>query len=595
MQQPPQQYPPPVMPQPVTAQQFQQLTPEQQQQMQQQYAQQQAQLQAQQLQLQQQQAALQQQQLQLQAQAAAHAQAQAAAQAAAAQAAQQAQSQQPNSQNVPPQAAAQAPAQPQGQGQAQMTPQQVHDAQRIQLLRHYATYFPEVLFVDEREARAFTATVPRPSAEVLEDTDPSKRADDPDHHAYILHQIVGRNQGTAAFVATRLSDKLKVIAKIILLNDEKQTAYAHSEVQCLAVCGHFGIVKHFDDFEREDKVLLIMEYGSGGDLNKQIKQRTKESLPFKEHEVGLLFYQIVLALDHVHRHRMIHRDLKSANIFLMPTGVIKLGDFGFSKQYTDTVSMEVGTSFCGTPYYLPPEIWERKRYSKKADMWSLGVILYELLTLQRPFKGPSQREIMQQVLYLTYDPFPCPVSEEMQRFVRQLLSRDPETRPSTRQLLQTEFLKYVATIFEEIVSSSDVIQPADKQEILTSLRESRSRQNQTSSQSTSMAAANPDAHFEGYLLKLSSDRRWKKRYFTLRNRSLRISLSDKPEEDSVQPQSVSLDLINDVLPVPGAYSRNHPNQLVIWFSNGKKIVARADTPADRDQWINILHQALGMN
>lgn len=474
----------------------------------------------------------------------------------------------------------------------QEEPLSTADSQRIQLLKHYAQYFPDTLFTDEKAARVRAAQAAKPSDEEAQEADPSRKLDVPEHHIYILQQIVGRNQGTAAFVATRLSDGLRVIAKIVLLNDEKQTAYAHSEVQCLAVCQHFGIVKHYDDFEREDKVLLLMEYGSGGDLNKQIKQRTKERLPFKEHEAGLLFYQIVVALDHVHSHRMIHRDLKSANIFLMPTGVIKLGDFGFSKQYNDNISLDVGTSFCGTPYYLPPEIWERKRYSKKADMWSLGVILYELLTLQRPFKGPSQREIMQQVLYGSHDPFPCSVSDEMKGFVRDLLNKDPEARPSTQRLLQTKFLKYVATIFGEIVTSSEMIEAADKQEILAQLQAARAKQSQSGQSHTS--AFNPNAFFEGYLYKLSSDRKWKKRYFTLKDRSLRISLSEKPEEDVVPPQSVGLDLISDVLPVPAAYSRSHPNQLVIWFNNGKKIVARASTPQERDSWIGVLHQTLGL-
>eukprot|EP00658_Telonema_sp_P-2_P029939 TRINITY_DN22700_c0_g1_i3.p2 TRINITY_DN22700_c0_g1~~TRINITY_DN22700_c0_g1_i3.p2 ORF type:complete len:111 (+),score=26.05 TRINITY_DN22700_c0_g1_i3:146-478(+) len=94
--------------------------------------------------------------------------------------------------------------------------------------------------------------------------------------------------------------------------------------------------------------------------------------------------------------------------------------------------------------------------------------------------------------------------------------------------------------------------------------------------------------------KLSSDRKWKKRYFTLKDHSLRISLSEKPEDDVVPPQSVGLDLISDVLPVPAAYSRSHPNQLVIWFNNGKKIVARASTPQERDSWIGVLHQTLGL-
>jgi hypothetical protein len=164
-------------------------------------------------------------------------------------------------------------------------------------------------------------------------------------------------------------------------------------------------------------------------------------------------------------------------------------------------------------------------------------------------------------------------------------------------LLQTEFLKYVATIFEEIVTTSDVIQPADKEEIIASLAQSRASMQST--QLPAQAGGQPGTInlavvHEGYLLKLSSDRKWKKRYFQLKDGALRISLTDNPEADGVAPQSVSLESINDVLPVPAAYSKNHPHQIVVWFCNGKKIIARAQSAEERDVWIAKLQAAFGI-
>lgn len=468
------------------------------------------------------------------------------------------------------------------------------DNQDQGLLKHYTKYFPNVLFTNEESMVEYLAKVDvhNPPADVMEGEDaPVTR--DPREHMYILKTLVGRNPTTAAFVAVRGSDpSVKVVAKFVMLSDEKQATYARSELHCLAACNHFGIVKHYDDFKSEDKLLLIMEYGSGGDLNKQIKQRLKERLPFKEHEVGLLFYQIVLALDEVHNRRMMHRDLKSANVFLMPTGIIKLGDFGFSKQYNDSVSLEVGSSFCGTPYYLAPELWERKRYSKKADMWSLGVILYELLTLHRPFKGPTQREIMQQVLLGRYDNFSCPVSDSMKALLDPLLSKNPVERPTTSQLLSTEFMKYVANLFEEIVTNSESIAAPDKAEILRQLAYSRNKA--PIPNSVRFGIVSSEVTHEGYLLKYSSDLKWKKRYFQIKNGMLRISISNKPENDNVSPKSASLETINDVFPVPEVYCRSHPNQLVIWFNNGQKIIALANSQEDRDMWISKLHRACGV-
>ncbi|KAG5492908.1 hypothetical protein JKF63_01515 [Porcisia hertigi] len=471
-----------------------------------------------------------------------------------------------------------------------------HSSASIELLNQYAKYFPHVLFTSQEAFEKYAATVDpeayKKNAD-LQDGEDQPESTNPREHMYVLTALVGRNPTTAAFVATRGSDPSeKVVAKFVVLNDDRQAAYARSELHCLAACTHFGIVKHYDDFKSEDKLLLIMEYGSGGDLNKQIKQRLKENLPFQEYEVGLLFYQIVLALNEVHNRRMMHRDLKSANIFLMPTGIIKLGDFGYSKQYSDSVSLDVASSFCGTPYYLAPELWERKRYSKKADMWSLGVILYELLTLHRPFKGPSQREIMQQVLYGKCDPFPCPVSSSMKALLDPLLSKNPADRPTTQQLLRTEFLKYVANLFQDIVRHSDTIAPNDRAEILKQLRETHERS--PLPPSLSYGVNSSQVTHGGYLYKYGSDYRWKKRYFYIGDGQLRISISDNPDNDGVAPKSVSLATVSDVFPVPEVYSQKHPNQLVLWFTNGQKIIAYASTMEERDLWISNFHRACGM-
>ena len=79
---------------------------------------------------------------------------------------------------------------------------------------------------------------------------------------------------------------------------------------------------------------------------------------FKEHEVLFILVQLCLALQHIHSKKMMHRDLKTANVLLTSSGIVKIGDFGFSRQYEDSLSKDVGTTFCGTPYYLSPELWK---------------------------------------------------------------------------------------------------------------------------------------------------------------------------------------------------------------------------------------------
>eukprot|EP00744_Colponema_vietnamica_P007821 GILI01011213.1.p1 GENE.GILI01011213.1~~GILI01011213.1.p1 ORF type:complete len:657 (+),score=138.91 GILI01011213.1:439-2409(+) len=198
---------------------------------------------------------------------------------------------------------------------------------------------------------------------------------------------------------------------------------------------------------------LVLDLANAGDLRQEIKNRAKRGKPFKEHEVGLLFIQILMAVHHVHQKHMIHRDIKTANVFLCSNGLVKLGDFGFSKQYSETVSTEVGRTFCGTPYYVAPEIWRRRPYSKKADMFSLGVLLYETLALKRPFEGATMTEVMEKTLQGQYDPLPATTSPEMQKIVKDLLSIDPARRPSSAQLLNYPLSKLFMDALVSIVQT----------------------------------------------------------------------------------------------------------------------------------------------
>eukprot|EP00656_Telonema_subtile_P055799 TRINITY_DN8750_c0_g1_i1.p1 TRINITY_DN8750_c0_g1~~TRINITY_DN8750_c0_g1_i1.p1 ORF type:complete len:198 (+),score=43.18 TRINITY_DN8750_c0_g1_i1:37-630(+) len=170
---------------------------------------------------------------------------------------------------------------------------------------------------------------------------------------------------------------------------------AASDVYKRQVCSHPNVIKYEEDHEENDQLLIVMEFADSGDLDRQLKARAADNYRyFQEHEALFLFLQICLSLDHIHRHKMLHRDIKGANVLLTSTGLIKLGDFGFSHQYDDTVSGVVANTFCGTPYYLAPELWSQSPYSKKADVWSLGVILYELMSLKKPFSGNGMRELI---------------------------------------------------------------------------------------------------------------------------------------------------------------------------------------------------------
>lgn len=106
--------------------------------------------------------------------------------------------------------------------------------------------------------------------------------------------------------------------------------------------------------------------------------------------------QITLAIMIMHAKNILHRDIKTQNIFVSKNGVLKLGDFGISREL-ESANAKAGTS-CGTPLFMPPEVCLGKPYDKKADVWACGVILYELITLNKPFESETINGVLQQIV-----------------------------------------------------------------------------------------------------------------------------------------------------------------------------------------------------
>jgi len=157
------------------------------------------------------------------------------------------------------------------------------------------------------------------------------------------------------------------------------------EAKVLEILNHPNIV-HFREVYKTKKGVLciVMEYADNGDLDMAIKSRKAdnndgEAKYYTEAEAIDIFTQICLALKHTHDKKILHRDLKSQNIFLTKRGIVKLGDFGIARVLSHTKS--AAKTVVGTPYYLSPEIIMNKAYNFKSDIWSLGVLLYEMSAL----------------------------------------------------------------------------------------------------------------------------------------------------------------------------------------------------------------------
>ncbi|CAN0302075.1 unnamed protein product, partial [Ectocarpus sp. 4 AP-2014] len=178
---------------------------------------------------------------------------------------------------------------------------------------------------------------------------------------------------------------------------------ASKEATLLAELKHPNIVGFWESFfhgASRDVLCIVMDYADGGDLSSCLSRRNGRLI---DEEIVLdWFVQTTLALKHIHDRKILHRDLKTQNIFLTRSRVVKLGDFGIAKVLGST--FDLARTAIGTPYYMSPEICQEKRYNHKSDMWSLGCVLYEMTCLRHAFEGNNMRLLVMKIC--SQDPRP---------------------------------------------------------------------------------------------------------------------------------------------------------------------------------------------
>ena len=176
-----------------------------------------------------------------------------------------------------------------------------------------------------------------------------------------------------------------------------------------------------------------MELADGGDLLQAIEKRKKTQVKFTEEEVWHFFVQIARGLKALHDLKIVHRDIKCANLFLTQDGVVKLGDLNVSK----VAKMGLLSTQTGTPYYASPEVWKDRPYDHRSDIWSLGCVLYEMITLLPPFRASSMAGLAKKVTQGQYEKVPAKFSVDLAQMVRSLLQVEPRNRPTIDKVLAT--------------------------------------------------------------------------------------------------------------------------------------------------------------
>ncbi|KAM9780988.1 serine/threonine-protein kinase 36-like isoform 2-T2 [Syngnathus typhle] len=212
----------------------------------------------------------------------------------------------------------------------------------------------------------------------------------------------------------------------------KELQSLKKEIEIMSNLQHPNIVKFYDSFETETEVVVVTEYAEG-----QLFQIIEDDGSLPENQVCEIACQLVSALYYLHSRRILHRDMKPQNILFDKNGVVKLCDFGFARAMS--VSTMVLTSIKGTPLYMSPELVAEKPYDHTADLWSLGCILYELLTGVPPFYTNS---IFHLVQLIVKDPIKWPdtMSSTCMSFLKGLLTKDPQKRLSWPELLHHPFV-----------------------------------------------------------------------------------------------------------------------------------------------------------
>ncbi len=213
----------------------------------------------------------------------------------------------------------------------------------------------------------------------------------------------------------------------------KEKENSLNEIRILASISNKNIIEYKESFYDNDNdcLCLVMEFADNGDLEKKIQHRAKSKYYYQEYEILSMLIQITKGLKALHDNNIMHRDIKSANIFMFQNDIVKIGDLNVSKILKNGLH----NTQTGTPYYASPEVWDNNLYDFKSDIWSLGCLLYEMCALKAPFRGNTMKMVYDKVKQGIYEPIPNVYSKSLSGLIYICLQTNPIYRPTCAQLL----------------------------------------------------------------------------------------------------------------------------------------------------------------
>ncbi|XP_065833409.1 serine/threonine-protein kinase Nek1-like [Oscarella lobularis] len=286
---------------------------------------------------------------------------------------------------------------------------------------------------------------------------------------YVTEKQIGRGGGGLVFLVRDKRDSKSFALKQIYLDPAKKSRNRETvmkEVNILSKLRHPNVVCYKESFfdDREEHLCIVQDYCDGGTLHQKIEDAKEMKERISEDKILQWFVQVTLALQHIHSQKVLHRDLKSQNVFLTKNDIVKVGDFGISKMLDSTLDM--AQTCVGTPYYLSPELCQDLPYNSKSDMWALGCLLYELCELQPAFNASSLVGLIHKIVKGTYMPVSSQYSRLIHSLVSSLLSKSPDDRPSAAAILNMPEIKRQLNSFiqhTEAARTSEAKRPSSAQ------------------------------------------------------------------------------------------------------------------------------------
>eukprot|EP01084_Bolivina_argentea_P179724 310539_1 len=274
---------------------------------------------------------------------------------------------------------------------------------------------------------------------------------------------IGEGAYGSVYKALDNRDGHLVALKIMPL--ETESVNLEAEVSIMKRCNSPYIVNFKGAFLKDDNIWLAMEYCGAGSVIDIMRATNKM---FTENEICVVMREILYGLMYLHSHKLIHRDIKSGNILLNMKGQCKLADFGISKAFENTIA--ACKTVIGTPYWMAPEIFTDGKYNTKADVWSLGVVLFCMAIGAPPYKRPNttdecfnkyiKKGHIAQLLYQwkrhSY------VTERMLSLLKSMLKYDENNRFSMDDVIQHPWLRtYYSKYYQLIKNDLLAIKYAD--------------------------------------------------------------------------------------------------------------------------------------